>query len=521
MKKSTLLTAAAVAVMVPMLLLLVSIKENKAEQQTQNAVPPIMNSLKGGAVAAGDVAKLPAIKKYESRSAEWGKYYPRQYDSYLQTSKSIEITDVLKEDPALVILWAGYGFSRDYNAPRGHHYMLEDNINTLRTGAPVDDKSGPMPTACWTCKSPDVPRLMHEKGELDYFTGKWARWGTEIVNPIGCADCHDNETMKLSISRDFLKRALDAEGSRPFAEASHQDMRTLVCAQCHAEYYFKKTDWTDAEGNKQLAEVVTFPWDNGTSVEAIEQYYDERDFTDWTHQLSRTPMLKAQHPGYETFITGIHGKNGLACADCHMPYVREGGVKYSSHKVGSPLEDIQNTCLTCHRESEEEFKQIVKRKLERKNELARAAAAELAKAHFEAAKAWELGATAEEMAPALLDIRHGQWRWDFGVASHGGFFHAPEETLRILATAIHKGQSARIKLRTVLARHGAADYEAPGFSSKEEAQALIGLPMDKLVAEKMQFLDNLRPQWLKEAAAKGLYDEKTRQGMAFKTSYSK
>lgn len=46
-------------------------------------------------------------------------------------------------------------------------------------------------------------------------------------------------------------------------------------------------------------------------------------------------MLKAQHPGYETFITGVHGQNNLACADCHMPYVREGGVKYSNHKVAA------------------------------------------------------------------------------------------------------------------------------------------------------------------------------------------
>ena len=500
MKKSTLLTILSILIMVPMFLLVVSIKENKAEQQAINAVPQ--------------------IKKLEPRSAEWGKYYPRQFDSYMQTKKSDEIKDVLKDNPALVVMWAGYGFSKDYNAPRGHYYILEDNINTLRTGAPIDKKTGPMPTACWTCKSPDVPRLIDEMGENDFFTGKWARHGGEIVNPVGCADCHDNETMKLTVTRDYLKRGLDAEGSMPFADASHQDMRSLVCAQCHSEYYFKPTKWTDKNGEEQTAKVVTFPWNNGFTAEDMEQYYDERDFVDWTHKLSKTPMLKAQHPGYETFITGAHGQNGLACADCHMPYVREGGVKYSNHKVGSPLDDIENTCLNCHGGTEKEFKEVVKKKLERKDELHKKAMQVLAKAHLEAAKAWELGATEEEMKPAQMDIRHAQWRWDFSIAAHGSFFHAPEETLRVLGSAIDIGQEARLKLRAVLAKYNAADYEAPDFSSKEKAQEIIGLPFDKLVDEKNTFLEGLKQEWFQEGLEKGIYDPKSREGMQLKTSYN-
>ena len=500
MKKSTILTLASVTIMVPLLLLAVSIKENKAEQQAINEVPQ--------------------IKAFESKSAEWGKYYPRQYDSYMRTAKSDEIKDLLKSDPALVVMWSGYGFSKDYNAPRGHYYIVEDNINTLRTGAPIDEKTGPMPTACWTCKSPDVPRLIDKKGELDFFTGKWARFGGEIVNPVGCADCHDNETMKLTVTRDFLKRGLDAEGSMPFADATHQDMRSLVCAQCHSEYYFKPTKWTDPDGKEQTAKVVTFPWDNGLAAEDMEKYYDERNFTDWTHKVSKAKMLKAQHPGYETFITGVHGQNGLACADCHMPYVREGGVKYSNHQVGSPLDDIANTCLNCHRGTEKEFKAQVDRKLERKNELSRITMDVLAKAHLEAGKAWELGATAEEMAPALLDIRHGQWRWDFSIAAHGSFFHAPEETLRVLGSAINKGHDARLKLRIILAKYDAAEYVAPDFSTKKNAQEVTGLGYDKMVDDKNNFLKNLRQDWIKEGTKKGLYDPKTREGMEHKTSYS-
>lgn len=324
--------------------------------------------------------------------------------------------------------------------------------------------------------------------------------------------------MALTVTREHLKRALDAEGTLKFANATHQDMRSLVCAQCHIEYYFKATEWDD-KGVQKKAKVVTLPWDKGFSPEQMEAYYDEYGFTDFTNKLSRTPILKAQHPDYETFRTGIHYRRGLACADCHMPYVREGGVKYSSHHVGSPLDNIANTCLNCHQDTEEGFKQLVEQKLQRKNELAKAAADALAKAHLEAAKAWELGATEAEMQPVLQDIRRGQWRWDFAVASHGAFFHAPEETLRTLANAVNYGQEARVKLRPILAKYGAADYEAPDFSTKEKAQALAGVDLAREAAEKTRFLNTLRNEWFKQADEKGLFDPATRKDMVRKTAY--
>jgi nitrite reductase (cytochrome c-552) len=499
MKKSSIVFTLCVLAIVPMVLLTVSIRENKAEQQAMSAVP--------------------VIKDGESRPSEWGKHYPRQYDTYMQTRKSDEIADVLKQDPALVVMWAGYPFSKDYNKPRGHYYALEDNINTLRTGAPVDSKTGPLPTACWTCKSPDVPRLIKRDGEMEYFTGKWAKYGDEVVNTIGCGDCHDNKTMKLTLTRDYLKRALDAEGRLKTADVTHQDMRSLVCAQCHSEYYFKKTEWED-KGEKKTAMVVTFPWNKGLSAENMEEYYDSYNFSDWTHQLSKAPMLKAQHPDYETFVTGVHSRNGLSCADCHMPYVREGGVKYSSHKVGSPLDNIGNTCLNCHKGTEKEFRETVERKLARKDELAAMATDILAKAHLEAAKALSLGATEDEMKAAQKDIRHGQWRWDYAVAGHGAFFHAPEETLRVLAGAINKGQDARLKLRVILAKYNAADFVAADFSTKEKAQAIIGMDYKKLVEEKKTFLNTLKQEWFKKGEAKGVYDPDSRKDMVLKTSYN-
>lgn len=50
------------------------------------------------------------------------------------------------------------------------------------------------------------------------------------------------------------------------------------------------------------------PMGHGTTVNDMEKYYDALNFKDWTHAVSKAPMLKAQHPGYETWRDGIHGK---------------------------------------------------------------------------------------------------------------------------------------------------------------------------------------------------------------------
>lgn len=445
----------------------------------------------------------------KSNNSKWAKDYPEQYASWKETAKSDRIDDMLKKKPQLAILWAGYGFAKDYNAPRGHFYALQSNQNTLRTGAPVDAKTGPMPTACWTCKSPDVVRVIDEVGENEYFTGKWAKYGHEIANSIGCADCHDSNTAELILTRDYTKRAFTEIGV-DVAKLGDNDLRSMVCAQCHSEYYFKATDWTDKKGEKKTAMVVTFPWANGISAEAMEDYYDQREFKDWTHKISKAPMLKAQHPGYEIFTTGIHFANGVTCADCHMP---EG-----THHVGSPMENMESTCLKCHGDKDV-LKANLERKFERKEELMETAMNNLGKAHLEAGKAWEVGATEQEMADILRDIRHGQWRWDFSIASHGSFFHAPEETLRLLSSANNLAQDARIKLAKVLARHGAADYVAPDFSTKEKAQQIAGVPLKDLVKEKEAFRKGLLKDWEKAAIKDGKLDPKIRKGMSDNTSY--
>ncbi|MGP2656374.1 ammonia-forming cytochrome c nitrite reductase [Malaciobacter sp. WC5094] len=496
MKKYKILLVISIIAIGLMSALIASINEKKVEQ--------------------AQLKEVPKIDRWETKNEEFRKHYPRQFDSWKETKHSDEIEDMLKKYPELVVLWAGYGFAKDYNAPRGHFYAIEDNRNTLRTGAPVDEKTGPMPTACWTCKSPDVPRIMDKEGDMEYFTGKWAKYGSDIINPIGCVDCHNPKTMELQVNRNYLNEGLKAAGEKTLEDATQQDMRSMVCAQCHVEYYFKKTPLAD--GKK--AAVVTLPWGEGTSVEDMEKYYDNLEFKDWTHKISKTPMLKAQHPGWEMWKTGAHGKNNVSCADCHMPYTQEGGIKYTDHKIGNPLEQMDKTCMNCHRTSEKSLLANINEKRERKDDLHKKAMKAIAKAHLEAGKAWEVGATKEEMAPVLKDIRHAQWRWDYAVASHPAFFHAPEETLKVLGTALEKAGNARVKLAKILAKYGASDYVAPAITDKAKAQEIIGLPFDKLVEDKKKFQKGLMQEWKKEAEKKGLYNPESTKGIEDKTSYN-
>lgn len=430
---------------------------------------------------------------------EWGINYPREYNTWKMTRqmdfKSKHLgnmeEDILEQRPEMVVLWAGYAFSRQYTAPRGHLYAVEDVRNSLRTGCPENGEGEMQPGTCWTCKSPDVPRLMHEKGIENYYRAKWSDWGAEVMNPIGCADCHDPQTMHLTITRPALIEAYERQG-KTIADATPQEMRSLVCAQCHVEYYIKGQE-----------KYLVFPWDKGFTVEDMENYYDEVDFTDWTHTLSKAPMLKAQHPDYELFKMGPHAQRGLSCADCHMPYTAEGGIKYSDHQLMSPLKKISSTCQTCHRDSEDKLRNYVYEYQDKALEIRDRIEQELSKAHIMAKTAWEKGAEALDMAVSLKLLRQAQWRWDFAVASHGASFHAPVETQRILAHSLDKTMQAQIELQRVLFSRGVTDVQLPDISTKEKAQEYIGLDMKTLNGKKENWIKTVVPQWLEKAKNEG------------------
>ncbi len=431
------------------------------------------------------------IRPFEPRNEIWGKAYPREFERYIKTAESDKKShhcgsapiDHLEKYPDLVVLWAGYAFSRDYNQGRGHYRAIEDIRNTLRTDVP-------QPGTCWTCKSPDVPRLMNEMGVKEFYKAKWSDLGSQVVNNIGCADCHDPKTMNLTITRPALVEAFARQG-KDITKATHQEMRSLVCAQCHVEYYFKGKD----------EKYLTFPWDKGMGVEAMEKYYDEVGHVDFVHALSKTPILKAQHPDFEMFSSGIHAERGVSCADCHMPYRSEGGVKFTDHHIASPLQNPANSCGVCHRESEATLMKNVYDRQNKVAELLHLAQRSLAAAHIEAKAAWDAGATEPEMKSALTLIRHAQWRWDYVAAANGVGFHSPVEASRVLGTSIAKSAEARAAIARVLVAHGKTEVvPVPEFKTKAEAQKYIGLDMDKLNAAKKAWAEKTLPEWDKAAA---------------------
>lgn len=436
------------------------------------------------------IQKVKPIADWEPRNEKWGENYPLEYESYIKTLDTTFASkhggsakvDMLVRYPELVVIWAGYAFSRDYNQGRGHYYAVNDLRKTLRTDVP-------QPSTCYACKSTDVPRVMNKMGIAEFYKKPFKEMGGEIINAIGCQDCHDPNTMNLRITRPALIEAFQRQGKN-INDATHQEMRSLVCAQCHVEYYFK--------GKEE--KYLTFPWDDGTTVEEMEVYYDSINHVDFVNSISRTPVLKAQHPDYELFKTGIHYERGVSCAECHMPYKTSGGVKFTDHHIQSPLNNVANSCQVCHREPEIKLVNNVYDRQDKVIQLSKIGLHSLTKAHIESKAAWDAGATEDQMKPVLALIRQAQWRWDFVAASHGGSFHAPLECARILGTSIEKSEQARVLLSAILTKLNVPlPVPMPDLSTKEKAQQYIGLDIDKMLESKKVFLETVVPVWDKEA----------------------
>jgi nitrite reductase (cytochrome c-552) len=264
-----------------------------------------------------------------------------------------------------------------------------------------------------------------------------------VTHPVACIDCHAADTMQLRVTRPaFMEgmRALKAgQGLKDYdvnRDATRQEMRAYVCGQCHVEYYFKGTE-------KRLV----YPWARGLKVEQILAYYDEEKFKDWTHAQSGAPVLKAQHPEFEMWNQGIHARSGVACADCHMPYMRVGALKISDHHVRSPLLNVNRACQTCHRWSEDELKARVLTIQERTHALRNRAMDALTGLIGDLKKAGEAGRPDAELATARDFQRKAQFYLDFVEAENSTGFHAPQEAARILGESIDFTRQGQLALR--------------------------------------------------------------------------
>jgi nitrite reductase (cytochrome c-552) len=441
--------------------------------------------------------RLVNVTEETTDPAPWGMNWPRQFDGYRRTAEVSRTrfggSETLPEekidrDPWLKRVFAGYAFAIDYRDRRGHAHMLEDQEKTRR----VTEK--PQPGNCLHCHAAIIPTYRRlgggdvmkgfaELGKLPYAaahaevvkTGSLnpVPGGTEQrfahvdgAHPVACVDCHDPKTMQLRTTRPgFLVgiRAL-AESAEPTphlasverwrktdrkqpydpnVDASRQEMRSFVCGQCHVEYYC---------GPKMP---VFFPWTNGLKVEQIEKTYDDfkfpdgHRFYDWQHAETGGEVLKAQHPEFELWSQGIHARSGVACADCHMPYQREGAMKVSDHWVRSPLLNVSRACQVCHPYAEDEIKARVAVIQERTHALLERAASATTDMLDAIGAAKRGGAAPETLAPALALQRKAQWRLDFVAAENSMGFHAPPETARILGEAIDYARQGERAARAV------------------------------------------------------------------------
>jgi nitrite reductase (cytochrome c-552) len=322
---------------------------------------------------------------------------------------------------------------------------IEHSMDTER------QKAVKQPGACINCHA-SVVGIFQQMGNGDMVAGfqkvnsmPYFDVRKLVKHPVSCVDCHDPQTMSLRITRPaFIEgiRALKAsQGVQNYdvnASASRQEMRTFVCAQCHVEYYFKPPD-------KQL----TFPWAKGTKVENIVAYYDEAKFKDWVHADTGAEMLKAQHPEFEVWSQGIHARSGVTCADCHMPFRREGAMKVSDHHVQSPLLNINRSCQTCHHWSDAELKdrtEIIQTRFFNLKNIAMDAMVDLIK-DIKTAK--DAGASDAELATARDFQRKASFYIDFVISDNSMGFHAPDEEARVLGEAINFCRQGQLTLRNV------------------------------------------------------------------------
>ena len=385
--------------------------------------------------------------------AEWGRNFPREYDGYKRTVDTqrtryggSENVSKLDEDPVWRRIFAGYAFGVDYREERGHAYSLEDQKQTLRTN------HFKQPGACLQCHAGGMRRVYETVGGGDVQTGfekvnampledAWKH----VEHPIACIDCHDPVTMQLRVTRpgflNAIKLVKAAEGIPnydPNTMATRQEMRTFVCGQCHVEYYFK--------GKEKL---LTYPWHKGLKVEQIEAYYDEVGHTDWTHAETGAPVLKAQHPEFEMWSQGVHARSGVACADCHMPYKREGAAKVTDHHIRSPLLNVSRACLQCHHFSEAEMLARAEAIQGRTQDLLDRAETALVALLDALLAAKRRGATERNLAPARQLQRKAQFRLDFISAENSMGFHAPQEAARILAEAIDYARQGQLEAERI------------------------------------------------------------------------
>lgn len=413
--------------------------------------------------------KTVSIADGDFDPANWGKAYPLEYEYWLKTQdprpagkskykKGFDtdkiIYDKLSEFPYMPLLFNGWGFGVEYNEPRGHYYMLIDQLE-------VDPSRLKAGGACLTCKTPYAPKMQEEMG-VNYFKLPYLEVHSKIPQSfqklgVTCVDCHDNKTLNPKLSRWTLKKAL-ADIGKDVNQLGRQELRSLACAQCHVTYIVQK----DPE---MKSKAVFFPWQGSKpgdiSIEnIIKVIKSDASHLEWTQAVTGFKFGFIRHPEYEFYSrNSVHWKANVACADCHMPYTKVGANKISDHNVMSPLKNDLRACQQCHTETPqwltEQVIAIQDRTVSLMNRSGYAAAV-TAKLFEIAHKAQEQGKTIDKnLYQQAKDLYYEAfYRVVFIGAENSVGFHNPSEAGRICGDAIAMAMRAEALLRQALAKAG-------------------------------------------------------------------
>ncbi|MBZ7976752.1 ammonia-forming cytochrome c nitrite reductase subunit c552 [Campylobacter sp. RM12637] len=471
------------------------------------------------------------ISDEEPDFAKWGRNFPAQLDGYLQMKDeyietpfggSLPYSKIIRW-PAATTFWNGYAFAVDYSKPRTHYYSQIDQMETKRNNKEYLNAHGlpafkGQPGACVNChtgfltaiyKSDKLsPSFMLGKTEVmgakkmgffDVFGEKgeamkeaWTNMNKmpyfdvmkKVEEKYGdgihgshmgstCADCHNPDDMSLRVTRPAFVNAMVLRGYEADAKsgikASRKEMRNYVCMQCHVEYYFEGKDST-----------LTFPWtkwkkDEAFKIENFDEYYDEKfangEFPyDYIQKDTKTKIIKMQHPEAEMYSSSLHYRSGVTCADCHMPYKRDGANKVTNHNILSPLADINAACKTCHPQSEQVLKDRISFIQNRhayelrgcENNLL-ALIADIKTAREELAKLPEFAnledkarddAISKVIEKAQYAHRKAHIRWDVSFSENSYGFHSPQEFMRIIGQCKEVAREGQAELANALAPYG-------------------------------------------------------------------
>lgn len=433
-------------------------------------VAGVLPAIWGCAPQKAEPVRAVQIADGDIEPANWGKAFPTQFEMWKKTEQpeppgksrykkgfdADKITyDKLSEYPYMALLFNGWGFGIEYNEPKGHANMVRDQLE-------IDSSRIKAGGVCLTCKTPYAPKLEKEMG-VAYYKTPFKEVLAKIPENhktlgVACIDCHNNQDLSLKISREFTLGAALKDMGVDRAKLSRQDMRSLVCAQCHVTYNIPKDQDMKSVG-------VFFPWQGSKwgniSIEnIIKKIRSDPAYGEWKQSVTGFKLGFIRHPEFELFSNNsVHWKAAASCADCHMPYTRVGAFKVSDHRVMSPLKGDMKACTQCHPEKAEWLREQVTAIQDRTASLmlrSGYATATVAKL-FETVHAQQ--AQGKVIDKALYDrakdfYEEAFYRCVFIGAENSVGFHNPTEAMRILGDAIAFAAKSEALLRQALAKAG-------------------------------------------------------------------